>query len=117
MTTDGDRLDAIIHLIDLIDLSLAGLGAELFADLPELVDATTYRLMHIGENSLRLSPALKARHPDQPWQLMAAFRNFTAHDYFGTITQLVWTTARDHLAPLRQICLSELARETNTQGE
>ena len=117
MTTDADRLEAIIHLIDLVDLSLAGLHAELFADISELVDATTYRLMHIGENSLRLSPALKARHPEQPWQLMAAFRNFTAHDYFGTITQVVWTTAREHLAPLRQICVLELARETKNQGE
>jgi uncharacterized protein with HEPN domain len=111
MATDGDRLDAILHLIDLIDTSLIGIDAEAFVGNLLLVDATAYRLMHIGENSLRLSHALKSRHPDRPWQLMAAFRNFTAHDYFGTTTQVLWTTARDHLAPLRHLCLVELAGE------
>ena len=114
---DGDRLDAIIYLIDVVDRSIAGLNSELFAESPDLVDATAYRLMHIGENSLRLSTALKERYPDQPWSLMAAFRNFTAHDYFGTITQVLWKTAHDHLASLRLICVTELAREKNTQGE
>ena len=110
MASDGDRLDAIIHLIDLINHSVIGLRAELFAELPDLIDATTYRLMHIGENSLHLSQTLKDRHPDQPWHLMIGFRNFVAHDYFNAITNVLWTTATEHLASLRQVCVLELAR-------
>ena len=110
MASDIDRLDAIIHLID---MSTVGLNYELFSGIPDLIDATTYRLMHIGENSLHLSQALKDRHPDQPWRLMAGFRNFVAHDYFNAITNVLWTTATEHLASLRRVCALELARIEN----
>ena len=117
MAEDSDRLSAIVFLIDRIDASLTGIDLATFAANPLRVDATAHRLMHVGENTLHLSARVKARHPDQPWPLMAAFRNLTAHDYFGTAEPILWKTARDHLAPLRRLCVAELAAADNTQGE
>lgn len=117
MAEDADRLSAIVFLIDRIDASLTGIDLAAFAANSLLVDATAHRLMHVGENSLHLSASVKARHPEQPWPLMAAFRNLTAHDYFGTAEPVLWKTARDHLASLRRLCLAELARHDEISGE
>ncbi|MBV8972790.1 MAG: DUF86 domain-containing protein [Sphingomonadaceae bacterium] len=116
MTSDVDRLAAIVALIDRIDDSLGGCDLAAFTAHPLLADATAYRLLHIGENSRHLSDELKRRHPEQPWALMVGFRNQTAHDYFGSATPIIWTTARYHLAALRQLCSAELDKGT-IQGD
>lgn len=49
-----------------------------------------FRLSIIGENSNKLSIALKDRHPEIPWPDMVAFRNIVSHEYHRIDPSLVW---------------------------
>jgi uncharacterized protein with HEPN domain len=51
---------------------------------------TAFRLSIIGENSNKLSPELKNRHPDLPWLDMVAFRNMVSHEYHRVDPLFVW---------------------------
>ncbi len=54
---------------------------------------TAFRLLIIGENTNKLSAALKSRHHDLPWHRIAAFRNIMAHEYHRADPHLVWEAA------------------------
>ena len=114
---DGDRLAAIVYLIDLVEADLKGVDEQLFLQDLSLIDATTHRLMHIGENAIRLSAAVRLRNPELPWDRMASLRNFAAHDYFGISEAILWQTARNSLQALSAMCIAELAAEQRNEGE
>jgi uncharacterized protein with HEPN domain len=60
-------------------------------------------------NILRMQPELAARITHAP--RIISFRNRITHEYWGTVTQTVWTVLHDHVPPLRvevQAILAEL---------
>lgn len=54
---------------------------------------TAFRLLIIGENTNKLSAALRSRHAELPWHRMVAFRNIMAHEYHRSDPHLVWEAA------------------------
>jgi uncharacterized protein with HEPN domain len=46
----------------------------------------------IGEAASRISPRLKKRFPEVPWQAISGFRNYIAHEYFSLDLDIVWQT-------------------------
>ena len=114
---DRDRLDEIIELIGLIDGHLDGVAEAEFRRDRHLIDATAYRLLHLGENAMRLSSVLRARYPDIPWRSMGDMRNYLAHDYGGSNLAMVWATATNDLEPLRAMCNAELGIDRTRLGE
>lgn len=60
-----------------------------------------HHLEIIGEAAGRLSPELRASHPQVPWPAMISIRNVLAHEYFGIDVERVWTTVERDLPPLR----------------
>ncbi|MBX9843987.1 MAG: DUF86 domain-containing protein [Xanthobacteraceae bacterium] len=62
----------------------------------------------ISEASRRLSPELKARHPEIPWRDMAAAGNFYRHNYEDVTPTRIWKTLREDLPPLRAVVEYEL---------
>jgi len=48
--------------------------------------AVLHHLTVIGEAVVRISPELKARHPEIPWKQIAATRNLIVHAYFDLDT-------------------------------
>jgi uncharacterized protein with HEPN domain len=59
-----------------------------------------------------LPDELKARHPDIPWQKVAAIGNVLRHEYRLISAPLMWEVVRDYLPPLKEVCRAELARLT-----
>jgi uncharacterized protein with HEPN domain len=60
-------------------------------------------------NILRMQPELANRITHAP--RIISFRNRITHEYWGTVTQTVWTVLHDHVPPLRievQTILAEL---------
>ena len=64
----------------------------------------------VSEASRRLPQGLKARHPDIPWQKVAAIGNVLRHEYRHISAPVMWEVARDYLPPLEEACRAELAR-------
>jgi uncharacterized protein with HEPN domain len=65
----------------------------------------------ISEASRHLTAALKARHPDIPWQKVAGIGNVLRHDYGSIAAPVMWTLVRDSLPQLDRVCREELETE------
>ena len=66
----------------------------------------------VSEARRRLPDELNARHPDIPWQKVAAIGNVLRHEYRLISAPLMWEVVRDYLRPLQEVCRAELARLT-----
>ncbi len=62
----------------------------------------------ISEASRRLSPALKARHPEIPWSKVAGIGNVLRHLYEDVAHDILWHVVRHDLLPLENVCRAEL---------
>jgi uncharacterized protein with HEPN domain len=71
--------------------------------------AVTRCLEIISEAARRLSPALRARHPELPWREIMGVGNIYRHDYDNVAEEFVWRTVRHSLAPLLAVVESEIA--------
>lgn len=110
---DAQRLNQILDLIDGFERDFQGMTREAFIASPVHQDAAAHRLMHIGEKTIHLSPALHERHPDIPWRDMKGFRHIAAHAYERISAEVVWDAITTRLAPVRDMAKAELA----LQGE
>jgi uncharacterized protein with HEPN domain len=93
----GDILDAIRQ----IEICLEGIPYESFREDRMRRDAVVRQLEIIGEACRGLSKAFLARHPEIPWQDIIGMRHKIAHDYFIVDIRVVWDTAKNDLAPLK----------------
>ena len=76
--------------------------------------AITTPLYNIGEQVYRLSPELKARFPELPWNMVSGMRHRLVHDYEGVNRQLIWEIISEDLPALID-ALKKLAQtEENT---
>lgn len=63
--------------------------------------AVLHHLTVIGEAMNRLSPELRARHPEVPWSQIVAVRHRIVHAYFDLDWQILWNSAVDDIPQLR----------------
>jgi len=56
----------------------------------------------IGEAINRLSPELRERHPEVPWQQIVAVRHRIVHAYFDLDWQILRTGTMDDIPPLHK---------------
>lgn len=103
------RFARIIRLVDILRADIADRSLSSFVIDQRLVHATAYRLLHIGENAMRLELTTKARQSHIPWSNIAAMRNFLAHDFDGVDLGVLWGTITNQLEPLAAACEAELA--------
>lgn len=94
------------HLWDMLDTArrtqelAAGVSYDtLMADI-----RTRYALERaleiIGEAARRVSPALRARHPEIPWKGILGFRNVLAHEYGEIDYRRLYTIAAQKIPAL-----------------
>ncbi|MCC7106579.1 MAG: DUF86 domain-containing protein [Chloroflexi bacterium] len=65
-------------------------GERAFLEDLKTQDAVLRNLQVLAESTQRLSPELKALHPELNWRAIAGFRNVLVHDYLGVIPARVW---------------------------
>jgi uncharacterized protein with HEPN domain len=56
-----------------------------------------------------LPPALKARHPEIPWQKVAGIGNVLRHGYEDVAAAILWKLVREDLPQLEEVCRTERA--------
>jgi uncharacterized protein with HEPN domain len=67
-----------------------------------IIDAVIRNLEIIGEASKNISPHIRKRYPNIPWEQMNGMRNVLIHEYFGVDISVVWHTAKIHLPELKK---------------
>ena len=72
--------------------------------------AVTPALEIISEASWRLPEDIRERHPHLPWRAIRYVGIFYRHQYDNVAESNVWATVRDHLPPLREVVVAEIAR-------
>ena len=91
-----DILEAIDEVLDTTPESRAAFDAD------KLVRSHVLRhIQIIGEASWRLSKALKDRHPEPPWKLIAGMRHALVHNYFEVDWAEVFVTATRDVPALK----------------
>lgn len=63
----------------------------------------------ISEASRHLPTAMKARHPEIPWQKVAGVGNVLRHGYEDIAAPILWKLVREDLPLLERVCRIERA--------
>lgn len=110
MLSERERryLQDILDNIEFAEKFSEGVSFEKLRDDVQTLYAVIRCLEIISEASRRLSPDLKDRHHNIPWNDMAAAGNFYRHNYEGITSLRVWKTLREDLPPLKIIIEKEL---------
>lgn len=100
MKRDAALLEHMLAMVRRIEEhTKCGKDAFLASDLHQ--DAVLRNLHTLTETTQRLSPTLKARHPEIEWAKLAAFRNVVVHDYLGIDLELVWAVVENDVPRLK----------------
>jgi uncharacterized protein with HEPN domain len=109
VSDDRERrhLAYILNAIGLIE-KRTHMGREAFLDDVDIQDAVLWRLETLAEATNRLTPELKARHPEIRWRAIYGFRNIAAHGYLDLQIDRVWEIIEAHLPALKAVVEHEL---------
>jgi uncharacterized protein with HEPN domain len=105
---DTATLREMLRHIELAEKFAQGRTYENLHNDPMPLFAIVRCLEIISEASRRLSNELRARHPEIPWQEMAAAGNFYRHEYEDVLPERVWKTLQHDLPVLRATIEREL---------
>lgn len=111
MRRDDLYLRDIVEAADHISAFIRGLDSSTFECTEVVRSAVVQKLTTIGEACARISPELRAAHPEIPWPKVAAFRNILVHAYFGIDWSEVWLAASRQAPRLRDQIASILPPE------
>ncbi|MBI1747780.1 MAG: DUF86 domain-containing protein [Acidobacteria bacterium] len=101
MRDDRVYLQDILEAIERIE-KYAARGRQEF-DRDELIQTwVIYYIQIIGEATRKLSQGFRAKHPEIPWQQIAAMRNILVHDYFQIDVDEVWSVVETDLPGFRK---------------
>ncbi len=88
---------------------IQGMDRDTFLQDLKTRSATLHQLLIVGEATKRLTPELRARHPEIPWTDMAGMRDVLIHGYDQVDLEEVWKTASvdtpDVLAKIESLSL------------
>ena len=81
-----------------------GKSYEAFKNDTVYKNAVSLCIMQIGELSNHISEQFKAEHSSIPWREIRGMRNVVAHEYGNIDTEIVWETATENIAQIKEFC-------------
>jgi len=84
-----DIVEAARH----VEQFVAGHTRPSFEESELVRSAVVQKLSTIGEAAAHIGDAMRAAHPEIPWNRITAFRNILVHAYFGIDWDIVWHAA------------------------
>ena len=99
---DRVNLEAILSSATKIEIYVEGIKSyEQFYEDEKTFDSVLMNFVVIGESVSKLSSDFRKSQPDIPWNMIKAFRNFIAHNYFGIDSEEIWQLIHSHLPKLK----------------
>ena len=94
----------LIHILECISRieQYTAEGKDTFLADTKTQDAVLRNLQTLSESTQRLSPEVKAAHPEVDWERIAGFRNVLVHGYLGINMVRVWEIVEHGLPELKQ---------------
>jgi uncharacterized protein with HEPN domain len=108
--TDHQRIRHILDAINEVEHYIDKVTFEGFQKNSEKRFATIKQIEIVGEACNKITPELKAAHPEVPLRPMNGFRNMSIHEYFGVNLELVWEIAINDL-PVVKLQFIEILKE------
>lgn len=87
-----------------------------FDDDEVLALATIHAIEILGEAVSAISPDLRRRHPDIPWDLISGTRNRLIHGYIDVDLDIIWTIVKRDLPPLIRELKPIISKEGGRAG-
>lgn len=103
-----------LYLVDIIEAAaeisnfITNCSAQSFATDNLNQSAVVWKLIIIGEASMKLAPEIKGRFVDIPWERIKGFRNRLVHGYFSLSWEEVWRVAAQDVPYLKEQSLKIL---------
>ena len=109
MSKRGNKLylEDIKDSIGKIESYVNSMSFEDFSKDLKTIDAVVRNLTIIGEAGSNLSPELKSKNSDVPWDEIAGMRNKVVHEYFGVDEEILWKTIKEDFPEFKKL-LSKL---------
>lgn len=77
-----------------------GMSFDEFLKDTRTYDAVIRNFMVIGEAAKQVPPDIRQQHAQVPWSKISRFRDRLVHGYRDLDDDVLWSTARDSVAPL-----------------
>ncbi len=117
MSRDLDALTDILDAIEQIEIYIHSMDEATFRNDSKTQDAVVRCLEIIGEATKRLSPELRSRYSQVPWQAMAGMRDILIHAYDKVDLETVWETVTQSVPTLRTAVEPVISALSNTDTE
>lgn len=103
MEDDKLYLSHILDAIEDIQKYVSDLTVDQFMLTDEQIvrDAVVRKLEIIGEAAKHFSEKFKTKHSDIPWKEIVGMRDNLIHEYFDVAWDIVWSTVKEDLPPLK----------------
>lgn len=97
-----DRIDHMHQAIADIETAIAGVDLAAFRLDRTRQNAVFWSLSMLGEAAKHVPEQVRERHPEVPWRLARAMRNFLVHQYESIDLSIVWESAMHDLPGLQR---------------
>jgi len=104
MSSERNRLylTEMLTAVTRISCNLRPFTYEEWVEIEPLVAVVCMNMIVLGEGANQLSPGLKAKEPQVPWEGMIGMRNRLAHVYLRVNLKRVWEAATDQAPKLEK---------------
>jgi uncharacterized protein with HEPN domain len=94
------RIQDMLGAIANIRRFVASVGDAGFVKNDVAFSAVAYQVIIVGEAADNVPDAIRARHPEIPWDDLRDLRNFATHAYFAVAAQRLWQAVHEQVFPV-----------------
>ena len=96
------RINVLLNHIEEVLKDTDGMTSDDLNERSVLLRATCFSIGQIGEQMINIEKYLKDKYPDLPWKRARGMRNLIVHEYQRIDSEMVCSTIKNDLPPLKE---------------